>query len=77
MIKRATLINVLAQALQQRGVPKPEANLAADMGLAVFYVGFERCLDDTEDRELLDIVHEGFDQLKALASGGRTGVTAR
>jgi len=77
MIKRATLTTVLAQALQQRGESKPVANLAADMGLAVFYVGFDRWLDETEDRELLEIVREGFDQLKALASGNRTEVTVR
>jgi AcrR family transcriptional regulator len=66
LIKRATLTAVLAQALQQRGVP---ANLAADMGMTVFSVGFDNWLDDPADRELVEIVHEGFDQLKALTSG--------
>jgi hypothetical protein len=39
------------------------------MGMAVFYVGFVHWLDDPADREMVDIVREGFDQLKALASG--------
>jgi hypothetical protein len=55
--------------LQQRGVPEPAASLAADMGIAVFYVGFVHWLDDPAERELDEIVHEGFDQLKAVAAG--------
>jgi AcrR family transcriptional regulator len=69
LIKRATLTAALAQALQRRGVAEPMANLAAEMGMAVFHVGFGHWLGDPEDRELVDIVHERFDQLKALASG--------
>jgi AcrR family transcriptional regulator len=69
LIKRATLTAALAQALQRRGVREPAASLAADMGMAVFYVGFGRWLDDPAGRELVEIVHEGFDQLKAFASG--------
>jgi AcrR family transcriptional regulator len=69
LIKRATLSAALAQALEQRGVPKSAASLAADMGMTVFYVGFGNWLNDPADRELVDIVHEGFDQLKAVAAG--------
>jgi hypothetical protein len=55
------------------GRPDPTAgpgNKAADMGMAVFHIGFNRWLDGPEGREFVDAVHEGFDQLKALASGG-------
>jgi AcrR family transcriptional regulator len=69
LIKRATLTAALARALQRRGVPEPAASLAADMGMAVFYVGFGRWLDDPAGRELVEIVHEGFDQMRAVASG--------
>jgi len=69
LIKRATLTAALAQALQRRGVPEPAASLAADMGIGFFYVGFGHWLTDQADRELVEIVHEGFDQLKAVASG--------
>jgi AcrR family transcriptional regulator len=69
LIKRAMLTASLAQALQQRGVPEPAASLAADMGITVFYVGFGHWLDDPADRDLVEIVHEGFGQLKAVASG--------
>jgi AcrR family transcriptional regulator len=70
LIKRAALTEALAHGLQRRGISELEANLAADMGMAVFHIGFNRWLDGPEDREFVDAVHEGFDQLKALASGG-------
>ena len=69
LIKRATLTAALAKALQQRGVPEPAASLAADMGMTVFYLGFDRWLDDPTAREFVEIVREGFDSLKAVASG--------
>ncbi|MBD5633814.1 MAG: hypothetical protein IAI49_04970 [Candidatus Eremiobacteraeota bacterium] len=70
LIKRATLTATLARGLQQRGVPEAAASLAADMGMAAFFVGFEQWLDDPKNRELVQIVHEKFDELKAVASGG-------
>jgi AcrR family transcriptional regulator len=69
MSKRAMLTSELAQGLQRRGAPESSASLAAEMGIGVFYVGFVRWLDDPSERELVAIVHEGFDQLKAVASG--------
>ena len=69
MIKRATLTTALAQGLQRRGVPELSASIAADMGIGVFYVGFVRWLEDPAEREFIAIVHEGFDQLKSVASG--------
>ncbi len=69
LIKRANLTAALARALQDRGVPEPAASLAADMGIAVFYVGFAHWLDDRAGREFHEIVTEGFDQLKAVAAG--------
>jgi AcrR family transcriptional regulator len=69
LIKRATLTAALARALQKRGVSEPAASLAADMGMAVFYVGFPQWLEDPKGRELVEIVREGFDRLKAVASG--------
>jgi len=69
LIKRATLTAALAEGLQRRGVAEPAASIAADMGIGVFYVAFGRWLDGAADRELVDIVHEGFDQLKAVAAG--------
>lgn len=69
LIKRATLTVAPAQALRQRGVAASAASLAADIGIAVFYVGFSRWLDDPAGREFAEIVREGFDELKAVAAG--------
>ena len=69
LIKRATLTAALADGLRHRGVPEAAAHMAADMGIAVFYVGFIRWLDDPAERDMTAVVHEGFDELKALATG--------
>jgi AcrR family transcriptional regulator len=69
LIKRATLTAALAEALKKRGTPNLTASLVADMGIGVFYVAFARWLEDAADRELVEIVREGFDQLKSVASG--------
>ena len=69
LIKRATLTATLAEGLQARRVPEPSASIAADMGMAVFYVGFLQWLDDPAERELDEIVREGFAHVKAIASG--------
>jgi AcrR family transcriptional regulator len=69
LIKRATLTAALADALKQRGTPDLTASLVADMGIGVFYVAFARWLEDAADRELVEIVREGFDQLKSVTSG--------
>jgi hypothetical protein len=69
LIKRAVMTGALAEALLRRGVSEPEAHLAADMGIAVFYDGFARWIEDPTGRELVEIVHEGFAQLKAVAAG--------
>ena len=42
LIKLATLAAALADALRRRGVPDPAASLAAEAGVAVFKVAFQR-----------------------------------
>jgi AcrR family transcriptional regulator len=69
LIKRAALTAALARGLKKRGVPEAEASLAADVGIAVFFIGFALWLEDPQQRELVDVVREGFDRLKAVASG--------
>jgi AcrR family transcriptional regulator len=68
LIKRSALTAALAQALQARGVPEPSASLAADIGIAVFYVSFTQWLEENEQRNFPDIIHENFTQLKTLSS---------
>lgn len=67
--KRSTLTLALEDGLRRRGVPESAASLASEMGIAVFYGGFARWLDDPAERELVEIVRERFDELKAVAAG--------
>jgi AcrR family transcriptional regulator len=67
--KRSSLTGALEAGLRRRGVAESAASLAAEMGIAVFYGGFDRWLDDPAERELSEIVHERFDELKAVVAG--------
>ncbi len=69
LIKRSTLTAALEEGLQRRGILEPAANLAAEMGIVVFYSAFSRWLNDPAERELVEVVHERFDALKAVAAG--------
>jgi AcrR family transcriptional regulator len=70
LIKLATLSAALADGLRRRGVAEPVARLAAETGVAVFRVAFERWIDEPEDRGLARVLRESFDELKALTAGG-------
>jgi AcrR family transcriptional regulator len=69
LIKMATLSAALADGLRTRGVTDPEASLAAEAGIAVFRVAFDRWISEPEDRGLSKVMHESLDQLTALTSG--------
>jgi AcrR family transcriptional regulator len=68
LIKLASLSAVLADTLQQRGVPGADATLAAEVSIAVFRVAFERWIDDANQRDFSDLVSEALDQLTAFAA---------
>ncbi|TQM44704.1 helix-turn-helix domain-containing protein [Pseudonocardia cypriaca] len=70
LIKLATLSAALADGLRKRGVADPVARLAAETGIAVFRVAFERWVTEPEDRGLARLLRESFDELKALTAGG-------
>jgi AcrR family transcriptional regulator len=69
LIKLATLGSALAGALSQRGVPEPAASLAAEAGVAVFRVAFERWVNETGEPDFSRIVQESLDELKAVTAG--------
>ena len=58
LIKLASLASALADALRRRGVAEPAASLAAEAGIAVFRIAFERWIDET-DRQDLSQAHPG------------------
>jgi AcrR family transcriptional regulator len=69
LIKLATLASAIAGALRRRGVGEPAASLAAEAGIAVFRIAFERWIDETNRRDLSQLIRESFDELKAVTAG--------
>jgi AcrR family transcriptional regulator len=70
LIKLATLASALAEALRRRGVTEPAASLAAQAGIAVFRVAFERWIGAAGPAQLSQLLRESFDELRAVAAGG-------
>jgi AcrR family transcriptional regulator len=69
LIKLATLASAIADALRQRGVSDPAASLAAEAGIAVFRIAFERWHDEASQRDLTQIIRESLEELKAVTAG--------
>jgi AcrR family transcriptional regulator len=68
-IKMAALAAVLAAALRRRGVRDTAANLAAEMGIAVFRTAFAQWIATTNTRDFADLVRASLDELKAVSAG--------
>jgi AcrR family transcriptional regulator len=69
LIKLASLASALAGALRRRGVADLPASLAAEAGIGVFKVAFERWIGEGERRDLPQLIRESFDELKAVTAG--------
>ncbi|MGW2646237.1 TetR/AcrR family transcriptional regulator [Streptomyces sp. NPDC001393] len=69
LIKLASMASALAGALRGRGVPEPTASLAAEAGVAVFKVAFERWIAPGEERPMQQLIRESLTELKAVTSG--------
>ena len=67
--KLATLAAAMASALEQRGVKDSTAALAAEMGVAVFKISFERWLRDEKNRDCLHFVRQSLDEMKMVSAG--------
>jgi AcrR family transcriptional regulator len=72
LIKLATLSGALAEGLLSRGIPEPDASLAAEAGIAVFRVAFALWVGESERRGFGDIVSVLLARLATL-----TGSAAR
>ncbi len=71
LIKLASLAAALADTLRQRGVEDPAASLAAETGIAVFKISFERWVNETTGQDLPHLIRESLAELKAVtASSG-------
>jgi AcrR family transcriptional regulator len=69
LIKLAKLAAAVAGALRKRGVREPTASLAAEAGITVFKIAFERWIHDKSRRGLPQHIRESFDELKTVTAG--------
>lgn len=69
LIKLASLASALASALRRRGVQNQAASLAAEAGIAVFKVAFERWVSERSRRDLPQLIRESLDELRAVTAG--------
>ena len=72
LIKLASLAAALAATLRQRGVAEPAASLAAEAGIAVFRIAFERWASQPSQPSqagLAQLIRESLDELKAVTAG--------
>ena len=67
--KLAALGGALASALRRRGLAPAQASLAAEVGIAVFKVAFDRCMSDPRRRKLAAHLHTAMAELAALELG--------
>ncbi|MFE7120578.1 TetR family transcriptional regulator [Streptomyces sp. NPDC057654] len=69
LVKLASLSTALVAALRRRGIEDPAASLTAEVGIAVFKVGFAQWIGDAGERSLTDFFRESLDGLKAVTAG--------
>jgi AcrR family transcriptional regulator len=69
LIKLATLSAALADVLRRRGVADPAAELAAEAGIAVFKITFQRWVDPANHQDFGSLVRESLAELKAVTAG--------
>ncbi|MBB5917486.1 AcrR family transcriptional regulator [Nocardia transvalensis] len=69
LIKLATLTEATVAALRRRGVGEPAASLAAEAGIAVFKIAYERWITLPGAHDLSYYIQESIDELKAVTAG--------
>lgn len=69
LIKLARLSAAVAAALRERGVAEPTAGLAAEAGMAVLRVAFERWAADPHGEDLRALLKESLSELRSVAQG--------
>ena len=68
LIKMASLTTALNQGLLERGVAPEVAALAAETGVAVFRVSFERWISAPDDVPIADLIHASLETLSGLTA---------
>jgi AcrR family transcriptional regulator len=68
LIKMESLAAAMTDALRRRGILDAPARLAAETGIAVFRVAFERWVTERKDRGFQAVVSATLDQLRTITS---------
>ncbi|MET0793512.1 MAG: TetR family transcriptional regulator [Polyangiaceae bacterium] len=71
LIKLASLALAVTHALHARGVAEPSASLAAEAGIAVFKIGFERWVRERKPHDFAAHIREAAAALHALTAGSK------
>jgi AcrR family transcriptional regulator len=66
LIKLASMAAMIGDALRRRGIGEPAASLAAEAGIAVFKVAFERWLADQSVRTMAEHIRESLAELRSV-----------
>jgi AcrR family transcriptional regulator len=67
LIKLASLARAVAEALRRRGVLDLTATFAAETGMTVFRVAFERWVDEP-DQTLAGLIRESLEQVRSVTA---------
>ena len=68
LIKLARLADAGAEALRRRGVSEPAASLAAEAGMAILRVSFDRWTTGRKGQDLRKLLAESLAELKVVAA---------
>jgi AcrR family transcriptional regulator len=71
LIKLASLAVAVTEALRTRGVAEPAASVAAEAGVAVFKIGFERWVSQRKPHDFSAHIREAAATLKLLTAAGK------
>jgi AcrR family transcriptional regulator len=67
LAKMADYAAAVAAALRDRGVVEPQATIAAEVGVTVFRVAYERWVSGTDERELTAVMEDAMAGLRSIA----------
>lgn len=68
LTKMASLSAALADGLRRRGVPEPDASLAAETGIVVLRVAFGRWISEPHPAGLAQVMRETLDSLQDVTA---------
>jgi AcrR family transcriptional regulator len=68
--KLASIAAAIAAALRRRGIEEPTAALVAEVGIAVFRIGFQRWTEDGCRGDLAQLMRDSLAQLRAVTAPG-------